>query len=241
MTTLAIAPTVEAYAAAFRAEQAHEYPVVDQFERRAGYRLDRDRLESAARVLACPLKAHPPNWQHGRVLYTIARAYLATHAEPVTLLDIGTAKGFSALCLQWALLDSGRPGAVVSVDVLDPAGRERRNSVAEVEGPTTLAAILAPWPEAGAITFLKSTGVEWLKQHPARVHVAFVDGKHTGAVVYQEGTLLAQRQEPGDVVVFDDVQIDGVAAAVKELRKVYALEELIVTDHRRYAIGVRRG
>jgi predicted O-methyltransferase YrrM len=171
----------------------------------------------------------------------MTRSYLAGHEAPVTILDIGTAKGFSALCLQWALMDSGRLGAVVSVDVLDPNGRELRNSVAELDGPKTLAEFLKPWPEATAITFLKFTGVDWLRSHPARVHVAFVDGKHSGSVAYQEGLLLAAGQESGDLAIFDDVQIDGIALAVKQLRKFYQFEELVISDVRRYAIGVRRG
>ena len=56
-------------------------------------------VEAAARVLACPLKANPPNWQHGRVLYAGYRAYLAGLQRRVLLLDIGTAKGFSAAAM----------------------------------------------------------------------------------------------------------------------------------------------
>jgi len=51
--------------------------------------------------------------------------------------------------------------------------------------------------------------------------------------------LLADRQESGDVVMFDDVQIDGVAMALKSL-DCYAFEYLQVKPERKYAIGVRR-
>lgn len=229
------------YAAAFDTERARVYPVVDRFEGDAGCALSRDRLEAAARILACPVKDHGANWQHGRILYAAARRYLASRSgEPVLLLDIGTAKGFSALCLQWALDESSAVGAVVSVDVLDPMGTERRNSVLECDGPKTLAQFLEPWTEAQRITFLKSTGLEWLKRHPARVNLAFIDGKHTGAVVYEEGRLLGARQEPGDLAIFDDLQIDGVAAAVKQLTSLYTVQELRISAQRGYAIGVRR-
>ena len=49
------------------------YPVVDEFEQRMGFAVDRERLEDAAGVLACLLKKNPPKWQHGRVLYALAR------------------------------------------------------------------------------------------------------------------------------------------------------------------------
>src|SRR3989304_7206134 len=79
----------------------HLIPPVEAYE--AAFALERTRLEAAARVLACPIKAGPPNWQHGRVLYALTRRYRLTAEGPLYCLDIGTAKGFSALCLLWAV------------------------------------------------------------------------------------------------------------------------------------------
>ena len=121
------------YELAFNSERMNEYPPVDEFEERMGYALERSRLENAARVLACPLKKNPPNWVHGRVLYSLARNYLQGQID-VSILDIGSAKGFSALCLLWALRDSDILGSVTSVDVIDPEARVRRNTVAELDG-----------------------------------------------------------------------------------------------------------
>lgn len=237
---IGVGPTREAYQAAFDAARTEVYPAVDVFECRMGYALDRARLEGAARVLACPLKAHAPHWQHGRVIYAAARRRLEAHpSEFVSLLDIGTAKGFSALGLQWALEDSGAFGKVTSVDVIDPLSKVSRNTVAEVDGLLTLAETLAPWPEADAIQFVKSTGIEWLSAQSRRIHVAFVDGKHTGDVVRQEGKLLARVQEPGDLALFDDVQIPGVSVAVASLGEWYRIEYL-EAGPRQYAIGWRR-
>lgn len=249
--------SVELYQAAFERERAVEYPVMDALEARYGYALDRARMEAAARVLACPLKANPPNWQHGRMVYAVTREYLHRQVGPVdeegrwqpfaaSLLDVGTAKGFSALCLLWAINDAvgagdDVAGCVTSVDVLDPSEKVRRNTVAEVDGYKTLAEILAPWPEAQDIEFLKSTGLEWLRAGRERVHVAFIDGKHTAEVVAEEGRTLAKRQIAGDVVMFDDLQIAGVWHAVESLRPLYDLERVSLGNGRVYAVGVRRG
>lgn len=233
-------PTAAAYQAAFEAECRGAYPAIDAVEARYGFAVDRAKLEAAARVLACPLKKHAPNWQHGRVLYAVARDYLQTH-DSVLLLDIGTAKGFSALCLQWALDDDPLTvGQVLSVDVIDPNGRVRRNTVAELDGYLTLAETLAPWPEASVIEFRQRTGAEALAWLP-RVHLAYVDGKHTLEAVSVEATMLAERQQSGDVVVFDDAQIEGVARAILRAGRDYAIEYVDVRPERRYAIGVRRG
>lgn len=236
MTTDTI--SAQMYAVAFHRERLQSYPMIDAVEARCGYALDRERLESAARVLACPVKKSPPNWQHGRVLYALTRQYLEGR-DSINALDIGTAKGFSALCLLWAAHDAGARGHVTSVDVLDPRAHVSRNTVAEVDGLKTLAEILAPWPETQAIAFLKSTGQQYLQEHPERVHVAFVDGKHKYEAVSWEAALLAERQQSGDLVMFDDVQIDGVRKALKEQR-AYDLEYVDVLTNRRYAIGRRR-
>jgi hypothetical protein len=59
--------------------------------------------------------------------------------------------------------------------------------------------------------------------------------------VAEEGKLLARRQSPGDVVVFDDVHLEDVNEAVLSLGKYYELERVQLLPHRAYAIGVRRG
>lgn len=236
--------TAEDYERAFGHERRQEYPVIDAFEQRMGFAIDRERLEAAARVLSCPIKAAAPNWQHGRVLYAVTRRYLADRPTLLVArtLDIGSAKGFSALCVRWAIEDEDEDmkAESVSVDVMPPDARVRRNTVAEVDGLKTLHEILAPFPAAQRITFLESTGIYWLNSGHQRIHIAFVDGKHTGAVVKVEGQLLAARQEAGDVVVFDDVHIPDVGAAVDSLSKLYDLERIQVLPKRAYAIARRK-
>lgn len=231
------------YEAAFAEEQARAYAGVDAFERQVGHAIDRPRLEAAASILACPVKKHPPCWQHGRVLYAVASRRLAqlTAADgPVRLLDIGTAKGFSALCLQYALDDAALTGVVTTVDVIDPHEAVRRNTVAEVDGFKTLAQILESFPAAADLVCLQRTGVQHLSTTAGRIHVAFVDGKHTGAVVAEESQLLARRQAAGDVAVWDDVHLGDVRQAVERQAHNYELQWLQVLPHRAYAIGVRR-
>lgn len=239
--------SVDDYQTAFATERVREYPGIDDVEARYGFKLARYKLEYAARILACPVKANPPNWQHGRVLYAVARRYLASsvrHDDVVTFLDIGTAKGFSALVLEWALCDAPQSGRVCSVDVIDPAARIERNTVADANGTGlhTLAEILAPWPEAGAIHFECCPGTEWLVRSQERVHFAFVDGKHRGDVVRMEAGLLDGRQRSGDVIVFDDVHIPGVMDAVATaLSGRYHVDLVIAIPHaREYAIATKR-
>jgi predicted O-methyltransferase YrrM len=228
------------YRLAFHAECGRVYPDVDRLEKNLGFAMPTAQLQDAARVLACPLKAHAPNWQHGRVLYAVARKYLTTATEPVNCVDIGTAKGFSAWCLMRALLDAPHGGIVTSIDVIDPNARLPRNTVAEVDGLKTLREILEPWPETKLIEFVCSTAFEHLSWAHDRVHLAFVDGEHTGTAVRNEGLLLASRQRTGDIVVFDDVHLPGVFSAVLSLHVFYTHRIIEALPARQYAIAVRR-
>ncbi len=232
--------TAKDYEKAFRAEVVQVYPEIDKYCKE--YPLDKDKLLTAARVLACPVKKNPPNWQHGRVIYQAVREFTSRQPKgrnPAQFLDIGTAKGFSALCALWAARDSGFPVKITSVDVIDPEGIERRNTVAEVDGQKTLHQILDPWPESREIEFKKSTGIDWLEAHPnTRIHFAFVDGKHSYEAVKAESEALRIRQQPGDVILFDDLQIEGVRKAVDELKQYHVLH-LEVKQGRSYGIAER--
>lgn len=232
-------PTVDDYQQAFDRERENEYPAMDELEEVYGYALDRVRLERAACVLACPVKVNPPNWQHGRLLYAVARQLLETGRDSYFFLDVGTAKGFSALCLQWALDDAGVMGKVASVDVIDPNAAVPRNTVADLFEPKTLWQTLAPWPKAKAIEFHQSTGVSFILSCNHRIDFAFLDGKHRYDDVALEAQLLTKRQKQGDHIVFDDLQIPGVEKAVNELRG-YDVHKVMIKPERRYAIAVKQ-
>jgi len=225
---------------AFATERAQIYPAVSDLEARMGYGIARERLECAARTLACPVKVNPPNWQHGRVLYAALMKYLEGRSEPVNVFDCGTAKGFSALCMAFALADAKASGKVHSVDVIDPNSMVPRNSILDLERPRSVREFVLPWQESDRIEFHWSTGINWLKSHPERVHFAFVDGKHSEGIVREEAELLAARQQQGDVSIFDDMQIPGVHAAVVRIESDYSVELLIPKRERQYAVATRR-
>lgn len=233
------------YEEAYAREIAREYPEVDAFESRHGYAVMRARLECAARVLACPVKANPPNWQHGRVLYSLARKYLETQHDHVLFLDIGTAKGFSAVVMSWAIADAERSASarVESVDIVDPEMLVKRNSVIECDTLYTVYQFTAPFvAPATDVRFYGGGSANWLglaARAGRRIGFAFVDGKHTHDAVMFEALQVAKLQRPGDVIVFDDMQIKDLAKAVVNL-KGYRREWLHLTGaYRSYGIAIK--
>lgn len=241
--------TADAYAAAFASAARLDYPEVTEYERRAGYAVDRERLESAARTLACPLKVNPPHWQHGRVLYAAARERLARMDEwdgELTLLDIGTAKGFSAVVLAWASADCGQKICVDTVDVIDPSARVARNSVAELECALTVREFIEPHLQGVQVpVHLHGTGSQLLLPTLAlanvKVPVAFVDGKHRADVVTEEARWLDQLQDAGDVIVYDDLQMEPLCDAVQTACQAHGYQlQVIAAPPRLYGVATKR-
>lgn len=234
----------ENYRRAFITENLVMYPSIDAYERSCGFALDKTKLLNAARVLACPVKANPPNWQHGRVLYSTLCKFLTNQDTPWFILDVGTAKGFSALCMLWALQYTGFTQdnwEIHSLDVIDPNARIRRNTVAETTGLLTLYETLEHWKESSLIQFHGINSLEWLKQNSKRrINFAFLDGKHKYEVVAQELDMLSKLQKPGDMIVMDDLQVPGVLEAAQKASGLYHIEQLQASGRRVYGIATRR-
>jgi Methyltransferase domain len=233
--------SVAAYRDIFERERLNVYPQMDAIEAACDAKIKTSTLEAMARVLACPLKVNPPNWQHGRLLYALTTRYFKNHPDQsFHFVDIGTAKGFSALCLAHALADAGRQGVITSVDVIDPLRAEERNSVIELpNGPLPLSSyvenflpfqrgtakafdgslIISFWKNVD-IYFHKGAGMLFLHDlaRDDRINVAFVDGKHKQTDVSAESAEIRTRQFPGDLIIFDDLQLDPVKTAVLKLR-----------------------
>lgn len=237
--------TVEAYEAAFDKERQNDYPEMEAFESELGYAIDRDVLEAAARVLACPVKVNPPSWQHGRVLYAVA-AKLLVDGRKGLIVDIGTAKGFSACMLAHAVADSGRRDVhIVSLDIVDPEAKVLRNTVAEAVAGEALSVhdVVAPFLPDAKVTFSGGGSLSHLRRMMLRkehVMLAFVDGKHSYGAVLSEIELLRQMQEKGDVIVFDDIQLPPVGQAVKRAEEMYDVRYLSAGARRAYAVATKR-
>jgi hypothetical protein len=230
--------TRAAYDAAFQAERMVEYPVMDQLEARFGYAVDRQRLEDAARVLACPLKKNPPNWQHGRLVYALGRHYLARERGKQTWLDIGTAKGFSACAMSWAMQDEGFPGDIHSFDIIGPYSREPRNSV---EDGKTIYEFTEPYRARDVFLAFGATATMASFPFGSRINFAFIDGSHTYDGVKTDIEFVSARQQPGDIILFDDMQVPGVRKAVHEpWAKLYEIEEITLLPLRKYALAIRQ-
>src|SRR5581483_9097471 len=87
-------------------------------------------------------------YQHGRLLYAALVRYADTHpGEPLTIVETGTARGFSTLCLARALADVRADGRIVTHDVLPHDVEMFWNCVRDEDGPRTRATLLIDYAD----------------------------------------------------------------------------------------------
>lgn len=227
--------------------RARRYPEIDAYEREAGYAVDPEWLHALALHTQITKKKSELCYQHGRVLYAALREYLAGFGgESVRILETGTARGFSSLCMARALADAGMAGTIFTHDVLPHEVTMFWNCVDDLDGPRTRAELLAPWAELVEryVVFAQGDSVRALPRlRVPRVNFAFLDGHHTYPYVMREFEWLRTRQKAGDVVVFDDYtdSFPGVVRAVDEICDRFGYHRHVVRsiDSRAYVVARR--
>lgn len=229
-------------------EQAREYEEIDAFEAKAGFSLDRTWFEDLALHTQVTLKPSGVCYQHGRVLYAAIRRYIAqAKVRDVTIVETGTARGFSAICMARALDDAGIDGRIITVDSLPHDKPMYWNCIDDHERAKSRRELLAPWQRLAArVVFLHGRTEEMMPRlNLTRVNVAFLDASHTARDVMFEFNCIVGAQKAGDLMVFDDYtpeRFPGVVAAVDRIERDYCsgADRLVAHAERGYACLVRR-
>jgi len=238
--------TADRYLELWEEGKAASFPDVDAYEEEIGYRIDPDWFHGLALQTQIVVKSWDTCYQHGRLLYTTLSEYIAGHTHTsLNVLETGTARGFSSLCMAKALSDAGMPGTILTFDVLPHDVKMYWNCIADVEGVKTRAELLAeyaPLIENYIIFHEGDTTRELPKVKIPRVHFAFLDGKHTYEAVLHEFACIQRQQRAGDVIFFDDYTPDffpGIVQAVDEICRDngYSKRTLTISNERGYAIA----
>jgi predicted O-methyltransferase YrrM len=225
------------------------YPAVDSYEAACDAAIDGSWFHELALLTQVPVKQSEICYQHGRLLYATLVQYVRRRVrDQLTIVETGTARGFSALCMAKALEDSGATGKIVTFDVLPHDVRMLWNCIRDAEGPRSRAELLrdyAPLLERYVIFQCGDTRRQLAAISFPRVHVAFLDSVHTYDHVMAEFASIRDRQAPGDVVFFDDYTPDaypGVVQAADEICRTHGYSRNVVTasPRRRYLIAEKR-
>ena len=229
--------------------QRLSYPAIDQYEKACGAAIDSAWLHQLALLTQVAIKQSEICYQHGRLLYATLVDYTRRRtANHLTIVETGTARGFSALCLAKALDDSGATGKILSFDVLPHDVRILWNCIADADGPRTRAELLhgyADLIERYLIFHRGDTKREIGKLSIPRIHFAFLDSVHEYDHVMAEFSSIRGRQAAGDILFFDDYTRDtypGVVKAADEICRAHGYTGNVVTANpqRRYLIAEKQ-
>ena len=225
------------------------FPAIDRYEETCAAAIDREWFHRLALLTQVAIKRSEICYQHGRLLYATLAQYLRTRThDHLTIVETGTARGFSALCMAKALDDAGATGKIVSFDVLPHDVSILWNCIRDADGPRTRADLLQDYGgllERYVIFHRGDTKEELAKVSVPRVHVAFLDSVHEYEHVMAEFSSIRTRQRTGDVLFVDDYTPDAYPGVVKAADEIcrdhgYSTRVVAANARRRYLIAEKQ-
>lgn len=229
--------------------KAFKSPNIDAFEKKRGLAIDQEWMHNLALKTQVVAKSNDmvPKYQHGRMLYSTLRAYISRHKlDHVNVLETGSARGFSSLCMAKALSDHEVCGNIVTNDVLPHNKRIYWNCIEDhLKGKQTQGELLSDYRQLldRYLVFLQGFWDQVLdKVGWSRVHFAFLDGGHQYHDVMGQFEFLKDKQQKGDVIVFDDYSTNafpGVVRAADEICEEYNYDKAVISEGHACAIATK--
>lgn len=223
------------------AEEAKKeiYPEIDEYEKLKGFKIDKEWLDDLALHTQITVKNSKLCYAHGRLLYTALLDYISKQndndvKERITIIETGTAKGFSSLCMAKALDDSRRNGIIITFDFLPHFKKMYWNLIDDVDGPKKRSELLDKWKKLISNYIIYQQGdtrLELKKLQVDRINFAFLDGAHTYEDVMYEFNEIKNSQINGDIIVFDDYsnkKFSGVVRAVDKICNEFGYEKKLL-------------
>ena len=224
---------------------------VSNFETKKGFSVNKAWLDDLALQTQIVIKGSELNYAHGRVLYAELSNYIKNNKNNLTnisIIETGTARGFSSLCMAKALQDSEMEGSILTFDVLPHRRPMIWNCIGDhIIGLQTREELLSPWRDLleRYITFVEGySQVELIKICKSRIHFAFLDGAHTFDDVMFEFQAIENCQKKGDVIIFDDYNKNKFPEIVKAVDVIcekfkYSKDIINSFDGRSYVVTAK--
>ncbi len=236
-----IAGSKDEYLEIFKNAKSKIYPMIDNFEKKMGYSIDKKWLDDLALITQVSIKKSEINYQHGRVLYSSLKKYLKNFDDKnLTIFETGTARGFSSVCMSKALKEENMNGEIHTIDILPNNKKIYWNCITDHEvGRTTRIELLSNYSELTKnIHFHNMKSIEFTKNfNLKRINFAFLDAEHNEENIKFEYEYVMNRQFKNDIIIFDDYD-DKYESLKKYLNQVltkkYITKIISGSDNRHY-------
>ena len=237
--------TREEYLSLHKICKLEKFSIIDDFETSNGFQIDKDYFEELALHTQVCIKKSKLNYQHGRILYSVLSNYLKKNSlKEINIIETGTARGFSSICMSKAINDSRKKGIIHTCDIIPHNKKIYWNCIDDTESKKTRKELLNHWEEElKNIKFYEGKSKKMFQKiNVERFNFVFLDAVHSYEDVIEEFNYVQNKQKVGDIIVFDDVTASlfpGVVKAVKEVekKKKYSIEHINISQQRGYAIA----
>ena len=227
--------------------QKKNYKEIDNYEKNFENKIGSNWLNKLALQTQVVIKKSEINYQHGRILYTELSNYIQKNLTgKIDILETGTARGFSSICMSKAIEDHNCDGEIHTIDILPNNKKIYWNCISDIDGKKTRIELLKNWSNyIGRIRFYRGNSVKVLKKmNLNRVNFAFLDGSHNKKKVKIEFDWVKKRQLKNDIIVFDDYDphnFKGICEFIDNLEKEksYKITKIFSEKNRGYAIAYR--
>ena len=224
------------------------YPEIDKIEFQYKYSLSKEWIDELALITQVVKKGSVICYQHGRILYTLLSSYISKNLnQDYTIVETGTARGFSSICMAKAISDMHSSGKIITFDLVPCDKVMFWGVIEDHNGPQTRLQLLRNYNNLlSKITFIQGdTKIQVKKYCSNRVNFAFIDGGHGYIDVINDYNLIAERQQKGDIVVFDDYSTSmfpKVVDAIDWICHKYQYNKQIVMANkdRGYCIAIKK-
>ena len=237
----------EYYEKIFFEAKSRIFRKIDALEKKMKIKIDKDWLDNLAFHTQIVKKKSSINYQHGRLLYSYLRKYIEdNNIKKINILEIGTARGFSSICMSKAINDAEIKGVINTIDIIPHKKKIYWNCIDDFEGKKTRENLLSLWSEElKNINFLTGPSSYVLKKIKIeKINFAFIDGMHDYYNLKKELNFVKERQSIGDIIICDDYDLDKFEGVVKALNdedfsKKYNMLDFSSEPQRTYAIATR--
>ena len=146
------------------------------------------------------------DFNFGALLHYILKNYLKEKREEINILEIGTARGFSSLCMSLALNDYEYPSKIITFDVISNDSKIFQKTFLSNE-KVSRKQILDKLPEnlIKKIIFFQGDSLSDLKKiFIKNINFCYLDGEHNRKYLENELNFVKIFQKVGDIIVLDD-------------------------------------
>jgi hypothetical protein len=178
-----------------------------------------------------------PNYQRGVLLYALVAKY-----KPKTVLEIGTAEGFSTMCMAWAMDDFGIDGKIITVDPKPFDIPVKRLIDFDLTMPKefVLMSTKSLWEKFAKPSWLTKISMmtcysfELLKKEIPEINFCYIDGHHRKQAVLCDFNIFIQNAAKHFLCLFDDYFPNSeVKDAIDQEIAPYFDMQLLKTDFKK--------